>query len=51
MAVGKGKGAGSGYGNLNAKITCLKGTLFCFNVATWVRIELNLNSICFLHSR
>jgi len=36
MAVGKGKGAGSGYGNLNSKITCLKGTLFCFNVATWL---------------
>lgn len=36
MAGGKGDGAGSGYGNLNSKITCLKGTLFCFNVATWL---------------
>ncbi|XP_023716924.1 tetraspanin-2A [Cryptotermes secundus] len=36
MAGGKGDGAGSGYGDLNSKITCLKGTLFCFNVATWL---------------
>jgi len=36
MAKGKGAGEGSGYGNLNSKITCLKGTLFCFNVATWL---------------
>jgi len=36
MAGGKGSGDGSGYGNLNSKITCLKGTLFCFNVATWL---------------
>lgn len=32
MAVGK----AAGYGDLNSKITCLKGTLFCFNVVTWV---------------
>jgi len=36
MAGGKGEGAKSGYGNLNSKITCLKGTIFCFNVATWM---------------
>jgi hypothetical protein len=43
MAGGKGDGAGSGYGDLNSKITCLKGTLFCFNVATWVNTERSLN--------
>ncbi|XP_069696836.1 tetraspanin-2A [Periplaneta americana] len=32
MAVGK----AAGYGDLNSKITCLKGTLFCFNVVTWL---------------
>jgi hypothetical protein len=43
MAAGKGAGAGYGNASLNSKISCLKGTLFSFNVFTWVRIELNLN--------
>ena len=34
--AGKGDGAGEGTAKLDGQIACLKYTLFCFNIMSWV---------------
>lgn len=34
--AGKGDGAGEGTAKLDGQIACIKYTLFCFNIMSWV---------------
>ena len=44
--AGKGDGAGEGTAKLDGQIACLKYTLFCFNIMSWVGDTSSRRSDC-----
>lgn len=46
--AGKGAGAGEGTAKLDGQIACIKYTLFCFNIMSWVSCGDYINQECWL---